>query len=248
VSRFSRSLLIFCLSGGLGVALLSSPVIAAPLVVVPGDSASYLYFPAGDSPGPGSAEASSAEPIGFIGMFPLAPPEGWLECDGSTVQAADYPDLVLALTGNPAATAAALPDMRGMFVRGWDNGRGLDPGRALGSEQSDQNLAHTHAATAVSTEGFHTHALTLDPVPSHTHKFDGNQFVDKRYDSDHLDRTGSSYLTNRPRTTTNGAHSHSISNLSTGGGHAHAVTSSIDGGVEARPRNVAIIFAVKATE
>ena len=36
-------------------------------------------------------------------------------------------------------------DLRGMFVRGLDNGRGLDAGRLLGSTQTSQNLAHTHS-------------------------------------------------------------------------------------------------------
>ena len=48
-----------------------------------------------------------------------------------------------------------LPDLRGEFVRGWDDGRGVDAGRALGSAQGDNvrgpagggNLVTTASAT-----------------------------------------------------------------------------------------------------
>jgi hypothetical protein len=54
-------------------------------------------------------------------------PTGWLECDGSPIPA-QYSDLI-ALVG------ANTPDLRGEFVRGWDNGAGVDTGRALLSNQ-----------------------------------------------------------------------------------------------------------------
>ncbi len=47
-----------------------------------------------------------------------------------------------------------VPDMRGEFPRGWDNGRGVDPGRALGSSQSDQNKAHNHGGGVGSAGNF----------------------------------------------------------------------------------------------
>jgi phage-related tail fiber protein len=35
-------------------------------------------------------------------------------------------------------------DLRGEFIRGWDNGRGVDAGRSLGSWQADEFKSHTH--------------------------------------------------------------------------------------------------------
>ncbi|KAB1087355.1 tail fiber protein [Neorhizobium galegae] len=41
-------------------------------------------------------------------------------------------------------TTFNVPDLRGVPVRGLDDGRGIDTGRPLGSFQADQNLAHNH--------------------------------------------------------------------------------------------------------
>ena len=35
-------------------------------------------------------------------------------------------------------------DLRGEFIRGWDNGRGADPGRGLAGWQSDLFKSHVH--------------------------------------------------------------------------------------------------------
>ena len=40
-----------------------------------------------------------------------------------------------------------MPDLRGQFVRGWDNTAGVDSGRAFASSQSDQNKSHNHSVT-----------------------------------------------------------------------------------------------------
>ncbi|MCP4830744.1 MAG: tail fiber protein, partial [Gammaproteobacteria bacterium] len=63
-------------------------------------------------------------------------PTGWLECDGSPIPA-QYTELI-ALVGSNT------PDLRGEFVRGWDNGAGVDTGRALLSNQADEFKSHTH--------------------------------------------------------------------------------------------------------
>lgn len=40
-------------------------------------------------------------------------------------------------------------DFRGYFARGFDDGRGIDTGRVIGSAQADDNKAHTHAYNTV---------------------------------------------------------------------------------------------------
>ncbi|EMQ8363782.1 tail fiber protein [Escherichia coli] len=72
----------------------------------------------------------SALPVGVPIPWPSAtPPGGWLKCNGATFDKAKYPQLAKVYpTGK-------LPDLRGVFIRGWDDGRGIDTSRALLSEQ-----------------------------------------------------------------------------------------------------------------
>ncbi|EPN0730049.1 TPA: phage tail protein [Yersinia enterocolitica] len=82
----------------------------------------------------------SLVPIGVPLPYPLAtPPAGFLKCNGSSFSTAEYPKLALAYP------SGVLPDLRGEFIRGWDDGRGVDAGRALLSAQSDLFKAHHHS-------------------------------------------------------------------------------------------------------
>ena len=78
-------------------------------------------------------------PVGVPLPWPKnAPPSGWFECNGSTFDRDKYPALANAYpTGN-------LPDLRGEFVRGWDHGRGADPGRGILSWQNCEIQRHVH--------------------------------------------------------------------------------------------------------
>ncbi|EJD4224566.1 TPA: tail fiber protein [Escherichia coli] len=74
----------------------------------------------------------SALPVGVPVPWPSAtPPTGWLKCNGAAFSAEEYPELAKAYPTNK------LPDLRGEFIRGWDDGRNVDSGRALLSEQLD---------------------------------------------------------------------------------------------------------------
>ena len=80
--------------------------------------------------GPGLVPAGAV-----MAFYRSTPPTGWIECNGQS--AAAYPNLV-------AIGVITTPDLRGEFVRGWDNGRGVDPGRALGTSQADAFQGHYH--------------------------------------------------------------------------------------------------------
>ncbi|XTG24149.1 phage tail protein [Escherichia coli] len=68
----------------------------------------------------------SALPVGVPVPWPSAtPPSGWLKCNGAAFTASQYPKLALAYP------ALKLPDLRGEFLRGWDDGRGIDAGREI---------------------------------------------------------------------------------------------------------------------
>lgn len=83
-------------------------------------------------------------PVGFPLPWPQAtPPEGWLKCNGAAFDKAKYPKLAVAYP------SGSLPDLRGEFLRGWDDGRGVDSGRSLLSAQSDaiQNIVGSFGRT-----------------------------------------------------------------------------------------------------
>lgn len=81
----------------------------------------------------------SALPVGVPVPWPSAtPPTGWLKCNGAPFSAEEYPELAKVYPTNE------LPDLRGEFIRGWDDGRGVDAGRALLSLQDDSFEAHRH--------------------------------------------------------------------------------------------------------
>jgi hypothetical protein len=124
--------------------------------------------------------APEATPIGAICWFttddPAKLPVGWLVADGSS-----YPDdpadsyfplyEVIGLTFTPGTDPGGtfrVPDLRGQFIRGWNDagtqGPGtLDTGRLFGSTQGDAYQQHSHSVT----DPGHIHSLS-DPGHNHT--------------------------------------------------------------------------------
>ncbi|MGD2600678.1 phage tail protein [Escherichia coli] len=73
----------------------------------------------------------SALPVGVPVPWPTAtPPAGWLKCDGRAFTKEQYPVLARVYP------TLRLPDLRGEFIRGWDDGRKVDTGRSLLSGQA----------------------------------------------------------------------------------------------------------------
>ena len=75
-------------------------------------------------------------------------PAGFLKANGAAVSREAYAALFSAIGttfgAGDGATTFNLPDLRGEFVRGWDDGRGVDSARVFGSAQADDFKAHTH--------------------------------------------------------------------------------------------------------
>ena len=87
--------------------------------------------------------------VGQVSAFAMTtPPLGWLECNGSAISRTTYAALFAALSTTwgigDGSTTFNIPDLRGEFIRGWDNGVGRDSGRAFASFQLDEFEAHTH--------------------------------------------------------------------------------------------------------
>ena len=87
-------------------------------------------------------DAGGGSPTGSIVFYAAdTPPIGWLECDGREIDRSQYAALfnVIGLTYGPGngIDSFNLPDLRGVFIRGWDHGRAEDQDREFGSFQGD---------------------------------------------------------------------------------------------------------------
>lgn len=88
----------------------------------------------------------SALPVGVPVPWPTATaPGGWLKCNGAAFTASQYPKLALVYP------TLVLPDLRGEFLRGWDDGRGVDSGRTLLSTQAGSVIRQSAGPTASSS-------------------------------------------------------------------------------------------------
>ena len=148
-------------------------------------------------------------------------PAGYLKCNGDTIP--NGSGTVQGITANFAAlyalVGATLPDLRGEFIRGFDDGRGVDSGRSINTTQGDQNKQHNHTATSTVTDPGHNHGVTAArSIGGHT---DDGGSPDERVTEQNF---------NSGSATT---------------GITVATTIANDGGSEARPRNVALLACIK---
>ena len=85
------------------------------------------------------------QPAGMISSFCAStPPTGWLQCNGAAVSRTTYADLFAAIGtvygAGDGSTTFNVPEMRGEFLRAWDNGRTVDSGRAIGTFQESTGI------------------------------------------------------------------------------------------------------------
>ena len=152
-------------------------------------------------------------------------PSGYLECNGDAIP--NGTGTVQGITADfaplRALIGANLPDLRGEFIRGFDNGKGTDSGRSMLSSQSDQNKQHNHPASSSVTDSGHVHATTFD---------------NKKY----FPGGGSTSISfGGP-----GGYPADIFTMSSATtGISVSTTTSNDGGGETRPRNIAMMYIIK---
>lgn len=111
-------------------------------------------------------------PTGAVMWFPFtSAPGGYLKLNGALVSRVTYARLYAfaAASGNinteatwassssggfstgDLSTTFRLPDLRGEFMRNFDDGAGADPGRVLAARQADSLKDHTHTTTVGAT-------------------------------------------------------------------------------------------------
>jgi microcystin-dependent protein len=166
-------------------------------------------------------------------------PTGYLECNGNAVSRTTYAALFAIIgtnygTGNGSSTFN-LPDLRGEFVRGFDNGKGTDSGRSIASSQSAQNASHNHSISASGTTSTQSLTGTASKI-SETFTTGSTSGVLGRGSN----QTGSF--------TPSGVDSSPTGTLTIDASHDHTVTvsgTSGSQGNEARPRNIAMMYIIK---
>jgi len=178
--------------------------------------------------GSGTLSFGSALPAGTVIYYAASTaPTGYLKANGDvipngsgTVQGvtADFSALY-AVIGSTYGSAGQLPDLRGEFIRGWDDGKGVDPGRTLGSTQTDQNKQHNHGVDD----------------PGHGHDINGYGI------DDGSNRSPTGIIQDDDRTSFRqpSDDADAIQSNTTG------ITISNDGGTESRPRNIALLACIK---
>ena len=176
-------------------------------------------------------------PIGTIQAFAFESlPYGWLMCNGQSLKINDYPQLYNAIGisfGGDGKDVFNVPDLRSKFVRGWD-----ERVRKLGSYEDDALQGHIHAQSC-SKSGDHYHQIgyhhyktceanTFYSTYEHKHVWDYDDKINKK----------GNYKTSKE------------------GNHKHDITigvpcSADDYGkirvdIETRPKNVALLYCIKA--
>lgn len=148
-------------------------------------------------------------PIGMIlPYWGNVAPAGYLPCAGQTVTSGTFPELVTFLGGG---ASQVVPDLRGEFLRGWDDGRGVDSGRVIKTSQSDETKSHYHYSP-ITEEGGAALAVAVGKVSD-------------------LGWVGIDLGGMSP------AASEAAENV---------FKTSTVGGVETRPRNVSVLYCIKA--
>ncbi|HBD3942356.1 TPA: phage tail protein [Escherichia coli] len=140
----------------------------------------------------------------------------FLKFNGATFSASAYPKLALVFPG------LTLPESRGEFIRIWDDGRGVDSGRALLSAQGDGTRTQTGTLWTRQFKVFGDSGNTSAAVqnPSGVFSIDNNAAT-----------SGWDYIENTRSGSPSGA---------------NRINLNIGNAVETRPRNITFNFLVRA--
>jgi len=157
--------------------------------------------------GLGSNQAEYGMPAGSVIHVAMdTAPNGYLKANGAAISRTTYDKLFTAIGtrfgSGDGSTTFNLPDLRGEFIRGWDDSKGVDASRAIGSSQkgsyiafdlnrdgvwsaSAQNTSYLDARAQVGVDAYNTSDYSTlratgsvpaaqQPIPP----VDGNQFSD----------------------------------------------------------------------
>lgn len=181
------------------------------------------------------------KPGSLIAWFTATPPEGYLECDGSSISRTAYANLFdvvgTSFGSGDGSTTFRLPDLRGQFLRGFDNGAGRDP-EASGRTDSGNGTPGDLPGTKQGYQ-LQSHKHSVDPPKSYTNTTGSH-------------RHGSAAATSGISAGAGGAGSQAQEGSGTGyaGNHRHSLNidtfnSATSGGSETRPLNISAMWIIK---
>jgi len=110
-----------------------------------------------------AGSGSSASPAGSIITYAGdIPPVGYLECNGSAISRTIYASLFSVIGTNygngNGSTTFNLPDYRGQFLRGFDNGAGNDPNAAARTNRGDGTTGNANGTKQGQSFASHNHS------------------------------------------------------------------------------------------
>jgi|TARA_R100000278_G_scaffold535_2_gene1247 microcystin-dependent protein len=182
-------------------------------------------------------ELANGVPVGSV--FNLATttvPTGFLECNGAAISRSTYASLFATISttwgSGDGSSTFNLPDLRGQFVRGWDNSAGVDSGRSFASSQSDQNKSHNHSIT---DSGHFHHAFRSGNAGERQHN---SNLSSSNFPAS---GTGAGNLNEAY----NIAASSSESDVGRTSSETTGITISNDGSTEVRVKNYALMYVIK---
>ena len=184
-------------------------------------------------------------PIGTIQAFAYEKiPKGWLPCNGDKVHIESYPELFKVIGtrfGGNGEKDFQLPDLRDKFIRGW----GMDNNvREFGTTQNDALQGHGHKSEPLTTtsSGSHTHRVYYCRKMVGSNTFSDNDMETRIVPTNHV---ATDVLGADPGTKANGSHTHVIPSFE--------IKEIVDGDYwdvrvdyETRPKNLALLFCIKA--
>ena len=165
-------------------------------------------------------------------------PSDYLECNGAAVSRTTYAALFAVIgtaygAGNGSSTFN-LPDLRGEFIRGFDNGKGTDSGRSIATSQGEATKAHNHSASGSSTStGAHNHPFLASNRAGDEDPWTGTGGEAKAFIGDQ-DGARFTVAADSGKIFDNSDHNHTIT-----------VSVSNSSGAETRPRNIAMMYVIK---
>lgn len=212
--------------------------------------ASNTYWEQWNGSGGGGEEpvGGTVPTAGIVYVASNSVPVGFLKANGAavnrTVYAALFASIGTTFGAGDGATTFNLPDLRGEFIRGWDDGRGVDTGRTLGSSQNHAFQQHNHTGTAI-TAGEHTHTGSTASAGSHSHSFNYYRTTPTGASGAATGSGFTNQLNSGNSTSTAGSHTHTM-NLDSAGAHTHDLNIANAGtATETRPRNIALLALIK---